>query len=65
MSLDFEKWFDKNTPYKDRKFFKKDWLEAAFNAGVNYEKSRNLADAEWCIQNYLEHLIPERISNRK
>lgn len=29
-----------------------------------HERNACAADAEWCIQNHLEHLIPERIRAR-
>lgn len=35
---------------------------AAFVAAA--EREACAADAEWCIQNHLEHLIPERIRAR-
>jgi hypothetical protein len=30
-----------------------------------HEREACAADADWCIQNHLEHLIPERIRARK
>ncbi len=35
------------------------------NGAVAAERKAIAADADWCIQNYLEHLIPERIRARK
>jgi hypothetical protein len=40
-------------------------LEAAYKAGAQDEREAIAADADWCIQNNLEHLIPERIRARK
>ena len=40
-------------------------LEAAYKAGAQDEREACAADADWCIQNHLEHLIPERIRARK
>jgi hypothetical protein len=40
------------------------WLKRIDEA-VKAEREAIAADADWCIQNNLEHLIPERIRARK
>ena len=39
------------------------WLKRIDEA-VEAEREAIAADADWCIQNHLEHLIPERIQAR-
>lgn len=39
------------------------WLKMSQNLIAN-EREKCAKDAEWCIQNHLEHLMPERIRAR-
>jgi hypothetical protein len=39
-------------------------LEAFAKLAAAHEREAIAADADWCIQNNLEHLIPERIRAR-
>jgi hypothetical protein len=42
-----------------------DALNRFANLVAAHEREAIAADADWCIQNNLEHLIPERIRARK
>ena len=46
-------------------FETKEELEAFAKLVAAHEREAIAADADWCIQNHLEHLIPERIRARK
>jgi hypothetical protein len=39
-------------------------LEAFANLVAQHEREACAFDAEWCIENHLEHHIPERIRSR-
>jgi hypothetical protein len=40
------------------------WEANAIKAAIRMEREACASDAEWCIQNHLEHHIPERIRAR-
>jgi hypothetical protein len=67
MTEDFNKWWNtdglvEDNPYtRDTPAF---WAWEGWQAAMKAEREACVVEAEWCIQNHLEHLMPERIRAR-
>jgi hypothetical protein len=61
-------WADRDDPWRREhgsKYYEDEAIKKAALAAASAEREACAFDAEWCIQNHLEHLMPERIRARR